>query len=644
MSSDADDIFGILVSFTILGLLLAAIVFAAFATPFIGIGVAIGGGYLAYRRSPARKEREVREHTLAIYNEAKKLAPPPGITFEHPIAQALYEMEGFVEPPPPPPICNSVEGGRYRDKLHKYIENASDPKRVDRFITAVEECVPAEETPQGMFHAEQYLTNREIEQLILCFYHHDDFFRALKRKLDENLREQEYTMPTDYKGENCAWAYLKETPLLPLEKKVIGIELTHRTEHMHILGGTGSGKTSLIQYMIAHDLIADCTVIVIDSQGQMIRKLAHIDLPQQDVSYVSPKHNLGINLFDVGYDRLRMERDSERLINAVIELLEYVLGGLIAAELTPKQQLVFQYAIQLTITIPGGNIHTFLKILSPKGTEGYRVYLDSLPPLVREFFETEFNDRQYHDTKREITWRIWSMMKNPTFARIFSAEKNPIDMYEEMETARLILIDTDADLLQKGSGFFGRLFIAQILQAAQRRFSGKHRPVYLYIDEAYSYFDENLARMLETARKANIGVILAHQQLSQVRSPEMLAAIMGNTSIKFVSGVTESDARAMAGNMHTTPDFITSQPKLHFAGYIKGQGTYSVRVPVGIVEELPQRDDYAELIEQMETRYGYTKEPPPAEIPEHVLGAEDPAAPPPDDDEVAAVEWPPEPR
>jgi type IV secretory pathway VirB4 component len=269
-----------------------------------------------------------------------------------------------------------------------------------------------------------------------------------------------------------------------------------------------------------------------------------------------------------------------------------------------------------------------MKILNARNMDAYADTIATLPPMVQTFFETEFTDEQFTRTKKEVGWRLWSMLKNPTFARIFSAPTNPIDMYDQMASKRLILIDSDVNLLsERGSSLFGRLFIAQVLQAARRRFKGTHRRVYLYIDEAPIYFDHNLATMLEQARKANIGVILAHQDLDQARSRNLLSSILGNTATKFAGGLSDADARIMAANMQTSAEFIKGQKKRSFAAYIGGE-TYSVTADMDQVDLFNTRD-VAVLKEEMERLYGY--EPAKAEL----------YIPPPDGD--PPVEPPPNP-
>jgi len=615
LSSDS-DFAGFYLNILAGAIIMSAAGLALLVAPLIGLAAVPAVLLISYRNSPQYKEKKAKQYTYSLLREAMYVAPPDIDTIvdrfikELPnetvgsVACDIYVLEGYDTPPDPPPICNSVEGARYRDRLLAYISNAQSRENVDAFIDQLIRCLPKYEPEGGLFEATAELTPNEIERLILPFYETDDFFHSLKRLLDRNFREQKNVLPSQYTGDNCAFLYLKDTPLRKLATRQIPVGLTNRTSHMHLVGGSGHGKTSCIQHMIAADLEDDCTVIVIDNQRQMIPKLAKLDLPLDEVTFISPRHNLGINLFDVRYQELK---NSEEAVNSTVELLEYVLSALMGAELTPKQQLIFQYAIQLTIAIPGANIRTFLDILKPKGWQEYAGVIDTLPDVVRDFFHREFDDeKQFGSTKKEIAWRIWGIMKNPSFARIFSARTNPVRMEAEMAERRLILIDTDINRLgEDGSSFLGRLFIALILQAARRRFEQPERPVYLYIDEAPIYFDKNLATMLEMARKANIGLILAHQELEQARAKGLLSSLIGNTAIKFAGGLSDTDARYMAGNMSCDYQFIKEQKPLHFAAHIKGQGTYSVRVPVGVIEDMDQRVDLDELVKKMDETYGY---------------------------------------
>jgi hypothetical protein len=621
LSSKSDPIGEFLSSFG--GVLLSAalvvtLLIALFLMPIFAIGAVPVAAYLYWRNSPQTKEREARERTEEMYRRALALKPPDqerhferlnAALDEPPLTTAidLYQMEGIEPPPPVPPICNSVEGARYRDKLIAYMDNAHDLDRTDDFVDALIDCMPSYHQGEGIFRATVSLTNDEIERnLIAPFYDYPDFFRSLKRKLDRNLIDQRSILPSDYTGENCAFAYLRDTPLLALEKYTKNVGLKARMEHTQIVAGSGSGKTNLIEYMIHHDLKDDCCVIVIDSQRQMIDQLARRDLWSDEVAYFSPHHKLRINLFDV-------ETQNEQDVIAVTDLMEYVLSGLMDAALTSKQATLFSYAVQLLIAIPGGNLGTFRRLLRKNGLEEFRAYLAELPEIARDFFENEFSQQGYAATKDEIMWRLDGMQRNPAFARIFNATRNPIDMAEEMAERKLILIDTDVNHLgDRASSFFGRFFIALILKAARQRFTGKHRPVYLYIDECAAYLDSRLELMLQQARKANIGVILAHQDLDKARSVGILTTILGNTATKFAGRLSDADARVMAANMNTTAEFIKALPQYHFAMSTIDRQTCSVTAETWRLKQAEYRssDSYDRLIATMGERYGWEPTPP----------------------------------
>lgn len=371
-----------------------------------------------------------------------------------------------------------------------------------------------------------------------------------------------------------------------------GITLKNRFEHTHILGGTGQGKTQLIQYLISRDLEEDCTVIVIDNQRQMIPKLAQLGY---DMQYLSPRYPLALNIFD-------MQRS-----HTTASLLQYVLSALMNAPLTPKQELIFQFGVSLVLA-HRGNIRMFQHLLG--GAHFDTSILDETSQL---FFETNFYTKQYEQTRQEISWRIWTLLKNPILRDMFNAEHNRCQL--EIDR-KLILIDTDVDLLQDYSGLVGRFFLAQLLQLAQHRFQGSHRPVYVYVDECYSYLDSSVVSMLETARKAKIGLILAHQFLGQITEPRVREALMSLTATKYAGGLSPSDSHAMAQAMHTKhTEFIDNQKKLNFALFMRGEGRYSIQVPTGFIENLPTQPVPDDL---MIARYG---RPPKVEPPSTVTGA-----------------------
>ena len=421
--------------------------------------------------------------------------------------------------------------------------------------------------------------------------------------------------------------YLGGTPLFDLfdQAPVFTIPTQARFEHHHIVAGSGHGKTQTLQYLIARDLEAmlegDRSIIVLDSQGDLIRTIANLKLfapggPLHDrIVIVDPNDvewPVSLNLFDVGMDRLSgyapLER--ERLTNSILELYDFVLGTLLSAEMTQKQNVIFRYVTRLMLHIPDATIHTLRELMEPGSQTKFAEHIAKLSGTARQFFETEFASKEFEQTKKQVLRRLWGILENQTFERMFSHPRSKLDLFAEMNAGKVILINTAKDLLkEQGTEIFGRFFIALIAQAAQERATlpeHKRTPTIVYVDEAQDYFDRNIGLILAQARKYNVGMVLAHQYLGQL-DPKLQEAFAANTSIKFAGGVSAKDARALAPMLYCQPELIEAQPKGSFAAHVRGQTKSAVPLafPFGHMEALPRmaKSERAALQQRMRDRY-----------------------------------------
>ena len=421
--------------------------------------------------------------------------------------------------------------------------------------------------------------------------------------------------------------YLGGTPLRNLFEQSLqfAIPTDSRFEHHHIVAGSGHGKSQTLQYLICQDLEAvargERSIVVIDSQGDLIRNISELaefapDGPLHDrVVIIDPtdvEYPVSLNLFDVGIDRLKgyapLER--ERLTNSILELYDFVLGTLLSAEMTQKQNVIFRYVTRLMLHIPDATIHTLRELMEPGSHVKFAPHIDKLTGTARHFFETEFPGREFEQTKKQVLRRLWGILENQTFERMFSHPRSKLDLFGEMNAGKVILINTAKDLLkEQGTEIFGRFFIALIAQAAQERATlpeTKRLPTFVYIDEAADYFDRNVGIILSQARKYNVGMVLAHQYLGQLE-PKLQEAVAANTAIRFAGGVSARDARTLAPMLYADPTMIESQPKGSFAAYIRGVTPHALplRFPFGYLEgkERMTDNERRELQNQMRERY-----------------------------------------
>ena len=412
------------------------------------------------------------------------------------------------------------------------------------------------------------------------------------------------------------------------------IPLPARFEHTVIVGGSGHGKTQLMQLLIHHDLVQSAedgrSVIVIDSQGDLIRTISHLayfgDESEQNLAdrfvLIDPndvEHPVCLNMFDWNRERLSSYAavDREKILNGTIEMYEYLFGALLGAELTQRQGLIFKYIARLMMEIPDATVHTLRELM--ENGEPFRKYAAKLPGTARSFFETRFFDRSFNETKKQILTRLWGVLSNATLERMFSHPRNKVDIYGAMNSGKIVLINTAKELLkQEGCAIFGRFFIGLIAQATVERAAlppHKRRPVFFYIDEAADYFDQNIENLLNQARKYRVGMVFAHQNLDQL-SQGLRSSVLSNTTIKFAGGVSAKDAGTFASEMRCEPDFVHRMQKraslTEFACFVKNLTPAAIQVtaPLGFVEQLPLLSDesYDALVAENRERYCTTLE------------------------------------
>jgi hypothetical protein len=456
---------------------------------------------------------------------------------------------------------------------------------------------------------------------------------------EEHKRPLISAADSDRRGFNLIEAYLKDTPFLELFNAPVPFHIPQRIrfEHMHIVAASGHGKTQTLQHLVTADLTADDvpSLVIVDGKGDLLKKVERLSLfnPMNGkladrliiIDPTDTKHPPALNLFDIDRQRLASYEEGarEQIENGTIELYDYIFGALLGAELTQKQSLIFRYLARLMLSIPNATIHDLLGVLQDAGA--YWHHVEALPKASRAFFELEFNDKQFAGTKKQILRRLWGILEQPSFERMFSQPKNRIDMYDALNSGKIVLVNTAKDFLKaERASLFGRTFIALTLQAALERApipESKRRPAFLYIDEAHEYFDQNVDELLTQARSYKLGLILAHQQLDQLGEHGLKGSLATNTSIKLVGGINDKDARAIAPDMRTTADFIAGQHKgakhTTFAAYVRNltPSAIALTVPFFSIDSIPPMPDAAYAQMRANNRARYTASAAPATAP-----------------------------
>ncbi len=586
----------------------------------------------------AARQKPVADINLAI---GRRVFPSYAhLSYADHLSYAMHDiLEGeldFIEPPHSRTLDDYIVYRNRLNKQHYFLENER------HFTTLLEQAMIAifgsfanlfpdftEPSPFSVPLIHIVPNPAElIEALMfeLASWKDKGVLKGWYEKVNDNYLALKEKLPTESKlqPQELVKAYLHDTPFEALFLTSVPLALTRddRMSHMHVIGGTGAGKTTLIEHLIMHDLRSPNppSIVLIDPHSDLVNKLVTSDIGIDDrLIYINPRHiehPPALNVFAPSkryehYD----EATKEQVSAGVIQTLEYLFSGF-GIEMTGKQQVLFRNCARLMLALPEsmGRNATILDLMrvmdDPKP---YQKAIDGLPPIPQEFFKKDFNSKTFQQTKEQIRYRLQAILENPTIARLFTSEENKVDLFDALNNGSLILVDAAKDFLKTASPTFGRIFISLVLQAVLERAvidAGKRRDAFLIVDEAGSFFSDNIDDLLVEARKYRCGLLLAHQYLEQA-TPSLRASLSANTAIKMASGLSAADARNMSADMRTTQDFILSQPKLHFACHIRDVTGHAVSVALGFPEDLPMvsREQLALRLEANRERVTKTRTP-----------------------------------
>ena len=234
-----------------------------------------------------------------------------------------------------------------------------------------------------------------------------------------------------------------------------------------------------MQSIIMRDLEdpARPSTVVIDSQGDAIRTLSRLQQfdPAHDDRLIlidpTDQQPPALNLFhwDRQFAASLNERQREEYLEGVIEMFTFICSGLLDAELSARMSVVFRFVSQLLVLIPNSTIHTLIDLLADPAP--FMQYIADLSPTAQTFIEQLFSEKsKLRDTRERISQRLFHIISNPVFERMFAHPENKFDIRSALNDGKVILISTaKSQLKSEWSSIFGRYWIAQLMQASFAR-------------------------------------------------------------------------------------------------------------------------------------------------------------------------------
>lgn len=330
------------------------------------------------------------------------------------------------------------------------------------------------------------------------------------------------------------------------QSRTVRLTAEQRVRHCHVIGASGTGKSTFLLNLIVQDIKNGDGVAVLDPHGDLVDKvIAHI--PKErfgDVVLLDPSDEE----FPVGFNILWAHSEQEK------NLLE---SDLVAA----FQRLSTSWGDQMTAVL-GNAILAFLES-SEGGTladlrrflieEEYRTeFLKSVAdPEVSYYWRKEFPLLRGKPQASVVT-RLDTFLRPKRIRYMVCQKASRLDFADIMNTGKIFLARLSQGLIGEENAYLlGSVVVAKFHQMAmgrQQLEAAKRRDYWLYIDEFHNFVTPSLAAILSGARKYRLGLILAHQELRQIqnRDTEVLSAVLSNSGTRVCFRVGSDDARHLA--------------------------------------------------------------------------------------------------
>jgi hypothetical protein len=330
--------------------------------------------------------------------------------------------------------------------------------------------------------------------------------------------------------------------------KVVPVRLTpeQRVRHSHIIGVSGTGKSTLLFNLIRQDIDNGEGVAVLDPHGDLVDKILGI-IPReriQDVVLVDPSDDQ----YSVGFNILSAHTEHEKTLLAsdlvsVFQRLSTSWGD--------QMHSVLQNAVRAFLdSSRGGTLPDLRRFLIEPAFRAD--FLKSVSdPGVLYYWRKAFTQLSGNKSIGPILTRLDTLLSKKPIEHMVSQPKNRLHFGQIMDTGKIFLAKLPEGLLGKeNSHLIGALLVSkfqQLVMSRQAQHITARRDYWIYIDEFANFITPTMAEILSGARKYRIGLTLAHHELHQLqRNSDVASAVMAHPFSRVVFRVGDDDARKLA--------------------------------------------------------------------------------------------------
>ncbi len=327
----------------------------------------------------------------------------------------------------------------------------------------------------------------------------------------------------------------------------VRLSVDTKTKHVHVVGSSGTGKSTLLVRMILEDIEAGHGVGVLDPHGDLIEEVA-ARIPDgrlSDVVFFDPSEDDTA----IGWNILGASSEVEK--------------GLLASDLVGVfRRLSTSWGDQMTAVLAnavlvflesdrGGTLEDLRRFLVD--AEFRKGMLDTVADRhVASFWETEYPLLIGRKPQAPILTRLDTFLRSKLVRRVVTVRNPKLDFRDVTDRGYIFLGKLAAGAIgEENAALLGSLLVSkfhQVSLARESQMAEERRPFFLYIDEFHHVATSSMASLFSGMRKYRLGLTVAHQDLYQLHRsvPEVERSLLANAYTRICFRVAEEDARQLS--------------------------------------------------------------------------------------------------
>lgn len=370
--------------------------------------------------------------------------------------------------------------------------------------------------------------------------------------------------------------------------RMVAMSVTDSLRHLHVLGPTGVGKSTLLAHLALQDIRDGRGVVVIDPKGDLVDDiLSRAPVERRDDVVVLDARDP----MPVGINGLAGPGDPDLAADTLLS----VFRSLYADSWGPRTHDVL-HASLLTLARRGDASLVMVPLLlsNPgfrRSVVGRQAKADpmGLGPFWAWF--GGISDAERATVVAPLMNKLRPILLRPGLRAVFGQRQPKFALGDVYTKRRVFLVSLAKGTLgPEASQLLGSVVVALLWQAALGRIAvsaAERTPVMVYIDEVQDYLrlPGDLGDALAQARGLGVGFTLAHQHLGQLPA-SLKSGIMANASSRVSFRLSPDDARVVAATTAglLDPGDFQMLPAYRAYGQLLAGGT--VQPPVSL-ETMP---------------------------------------------------------